>query len=406
MTHTLTVVYGGMWGSEGKGDVVAAITRRHASQSLDQIMAIRVGGPNAGHTILDDIGEERKLQSMPVSAFCSENVISVLGASAVILPDLLAREIRWLSDVRGDDLPSIVIDRLATVIFPHNMWEETGMKESIGSTGEGVGSATAAKVMRSAWTFQTYLNRVMAAGTQKNGQKELPFFAHESDEVWKSRVDDAMYISARVVFDDTVSLINNALVWQTKGLHVIVEGTQGVLLSLNTSGNYPYVTSRDCTPEALLGQIGITDRAFDETNYVCVLRTFPIRVGGNSGPLPHEIDWDTLMAETGGYIKRPERTTVTKKIRRIGRWDWETVHKVLTRTRPTEIALTFVDYLFPASNEYTDFVSFANGCPDATDWLLETKLDMGVPLSWIGVGPHQMIDIQGNLEVDAEPVER
>lgn len=391
MTHKLTVVYGGQYGSEGKGDVCAAIARHHAENSLDKLIAIRVGGPNAGHTILDLNGVERKLQSVPVAPFVVKGCTPILGASAVILPDLLARELRWLDECHDGDAPMVVIDRLATVILPEHMWAETKMKDGIGSTGEGVGAATAEKVMRKAIRFEQYLQMVIMAGQDKRGQSTIAAFSHELDETWQKRVEDAVYISARVIFDDTVKTINRTVAWTTAGSHVVVEGTQGVMLSLNTSGLYPFCTSRDCTPEALLGQIGISDRAFDEADYVCVLRTFPIRVGGNSGPLPNEITWEDLMERTKGYIKTPERTTVTKKIRRIAEWDWDAVHQMLMMTRPTHIALTFLDYHFPAVAGANDFVEMVNLDGDAASWLMERKLDLGVKLAWVGVGPHKTL---------------
>ena len=53
-----------------------------------------------------------------------------------------------------------------------------------------------------------------------------------------------------------------------------------------------------------------------------MLRTLPIRVAGESGPLFAETTWEQLADESNGYI-RPERTTVTNLIRRVGRWDSE-----------------------------------------------------------------------------------
>jgi len=63
---------------------------------------------------------------------------------------------------------------------------------------------------------------------------------------------------------------------------VIIEGTQGFGLSLLHAADYPYVTSRDTTAAAFVSEAGLSP--LDVDDIVLVLRAFPIRVGGNSGP--------------------------------------------------------------------------------------------------------------------------
>jgi adenylosuccinate synthase len=184
-----------------------------------------------------------------------------------------------------------------------------------------------------------------------------------------------------ITFADTSEMLCSTVAPMT----VLVEGTQGQLLSLNTSGFYPYTTSRECGPEAILSQIGISPRGFDETEIICVMRTFPIRVGGPSGPLPHEISWEELKKITGGYVDTPERTTVTKKIRRIARMDEALTKQMLAQTCPTSIALTFLDYIFP----------WASGdCSPARISSLNTYVRQfeekyGVSVSYVSTGPGQ-----------------
>ena len=81
------------------------------------------------------------------------------------------------------------------------------------------------------------------------------------------------------------------------GQRIIIEGTQGFGLSLLHSKYYPFVTSRDTTAAAFVSEAGLSP--LDVDDIVLVLRAFPIRVGGNSGPLPNEIDWDTVTSESG-----------------------------------------------------------------------------------------------------------
>jgi adenylosuccinate synthase len=87
----------------------------------------------------------------------------------------------------------------------------------------------------------------------------------------------------------------------------------------------------------------------DEYWPVVVCRTFPIRVAGNSGPLNHETTWEALAGATDGYIQ-PERTTVTKKVRRVGRWDQQLVDRAMRANGGhfAQMAVTFADYLDPS----------------------------------------------------------
>ncbi len=133
---------------------------------------------------------------------------------------------------------------------------------------------------------------------------------------------------------------------------VLVESTQGYLLGL-TRGEYPHVTSTDITPLAVLNDAGL-DYWPVGARVVGVARTYPIRIAGNSGPLPGEISWEELSRLTGGYVK-PEKTSVTKKVRRVARPDPALMERVFSATRPDIVVATFADYLVPeAGLEYAE----------------------------------------------------
>jgi len=73
-----------------------------------------------------------------------------------------------------------------------------------------------------------------------------------------------------------------------------LEGTQGTLLDLYL-GPYPYTTHKQCTASQWVTEAGLSPALDYEV--VLVARTYPIRVAGNSGPMPQEIDWPTLAFE-------------------------------------------------------------------------------------------------------------
>lgn len=349
VTRKLTVVYGGQYGSEGKGQLVAALVARKQAYLSDRpLAAVRVGGPNAGHTAVAADGQEIKAQSLPVPMFVSRRVTGFIGPAGVILMDILQQEIKRLERIWDGNPPRLFIDSNASVITDEQMARETAMKESIGSTGEGVGAATADKVMRKSPNFGQWWS--------DGGSSTLPDWIMLAD------------VPKRLA--------------EYNG-DVLVEGTQGYHLSLNVGRGYPFLTSRDCGPEAIMGQIGINPRQFAKHNITCVFRTYPIRVGGNSGLLPYEINWDTLMQRTNGYIKVPERTTVTKKIRRIAEWDWGDALRTVAETSPTEIALTFLDYVYPEVANSTHWEQLP---PYVMAYLNDMQEKLNTPIRWVSTG--------------------
>jgi adenylosuccinate synthase len=113
-----------------------------------------------------------------------------------------------------------------------------------------------------------------------------------------------------------------------------------------------------------------------------VERTYFIRVGGNSGPLANEISWDRLQEITDGYVKTPEITTVTKKVRRIARMDFELLERAILQTRPTSIALTFLDYVFPKIAGLNPFQDLPDS-PEVAEYLHSLSDKLGVQISII-----------------------
>lgn len=83
-----------------------------------------------------------------------------------------------------------------------------------------------------------------------------------------------------------------------------------------------------------------------------VCRTYPIRVqnpaGGQSGPMAREIDWNTAEGRSGqvaGTLSPRELTSTTKRERRVGEFEWAHLRRAASLNAPTDIALTFCDYV-------------------------------------------------------------
>jgi adenylosuccinate synthase len=134
----LDVLVGGQYGSEGKGQIAAYLAPEY------QVL-VRVGGPNAGHQVYGE--PKRTFHHLPSGTERNEDALIVLGSGAVLwLPDL-EKEIKQV----GLTPDRLVIDRNAMMInrIDRNRERRT-LGNSIGSTAQGVGWATARKVLRGA----------------------------------------------------------------------------------------------------------------------------------------------------------------------------------------------------------------------------------------------------------------
>lgn len=350
----ITAVVGGQYGSEAKGAVVGVLASGYK-------VHVRVGAANAGHTVYVR-GTRHTMQQLPCAAYANPEAKLVLGAGAMISPEILFREIqlnqRWRKAHQLPPLQLFVDHRAHVVCRQHVLREQaTGLAERIGSTStvakEGIGAAQAARVMRTDY---------LMAGDYR----EL-------------LMNDDMEVV------DTVQLLREAHVFHTS---ILLEGTQGAGLS-NTTGQYPYVTSRNTSAAGLAADCGIGPMHLDHVIMVC--RTTPIRVAGNSGPFypgSEETTWRAL-----GVDEQTERTTVTKKIRRVAYFNVAQIVHGAWINSATEIALMHADYLCPeiagesGVQESSDIARYDRIGPLVALIEQETQL----PVTLIGTSPQTVI---------------
>ena len=315
----LSVIVGGQYGSEAKGAVCAHLVRRNMEKGIKSVV-VRVAGPNAGHTAYDDTGRAWALRSVPVGMVADLDAVGVIAdGSEVDLPVLL-QEVADL-DAAGLDVSSrLFISGRVTMLTDAHHFEESperrNLHKTIGSTGKGIGAARAARIMRTAQTPDLIL------ADESIYESMWHFLVAEYDESLKQwddqpeRTEELREVMGRIQWVDgsTVSMIERHL---AQGAHVMIEGTQGYGLGLHRP-EYPRVTSSDTRAIDFLAMAGINPwTSFVDPNGFSVwvvVRAFPIRVAGNSGPLFEETSWEELGLPV-------ELTTVTKKPRRVGRWD-------------------------------------------------------------------------------------
>jgi adenylosuccinate synthase len=167
-------------------------------------------------------------------------------------------------------------------------------------------------------------------------------------------------------------------------LHILAETTQGYGLSLD-GGYYPYCTSINLDPYHLLGDLEVPF-GLHNVNVWMVIRTLPIRIMGDSGPLEGETTWSKLRDRYGEHI-HDEYTTVTNRLRRVGEFDSSQVAAAVRRLRPTNIVLNFFDYLFP---EFDGLNLLGN----MKHYLNSMEASIGQRVSHIGYGPGKIVAIK------------
>jgi len=342
------VIVGGQFGSEGKGHITS-----HLANEYDVL--VRVGGPNAGHKVFLK-PEPVTFHHLPSGTLHNEHANLILGPGAVLHLDGLQKEIakHELAAAR------LAIDPQAMIIEKRDQEFEGGLVKEIGSTGQGVGAATARKVLRTSARPEVRLARDV---------KELRHYVRSTHEL----LEDAF----------------------ARGARVLLEGTQGTGLSLH-HGFYPHVTSRDTTASGCLAEAGIAPSRVRRVVMVC--RTYPIRVqspkGGTSGPMANELSWAEIARRSDlplRELRKTEKTSTTKRRRRVGEFDWHLLRKAASLNAPTDIALTFADYLSSANRKARRFEQLTE---ETIRFIHEIERVAGAPVSLIATafGSRSIID--------------
>lgn len=324
----LIVVTGGQFGSEGKGRVAGDLAEREKN-----LMAVRVGGPNAGHCIVR-FGKEWKLRQLPTAVLTNPAAPIMIGPGSEVDEELLYREVQELEEVLGKDSVKkrLRIDSTVTLLEQAHKDTESGdLTDRVGGTGSGTGAARSERLMRRA-----------------------SLWPHPGADVPRLAMD-----------------------WLDWGGTVIVEGCQGYGLGLH-AGFYPYCSSADFRAIDILAMAGLSPwyPGVEEFEVWVVLRVFPIRVGGNSGPMVGESSWEDLGLEE-------ERTTVTNRVRRVGEWDSKLARQAIRENGGSRVnvALTMVDHAVPGLAGTTKWNDRIEG------FVRQLELDMeGAKVCLVGTG--------------------
>jgi len=330
-----TVVAGAFWGDEGKGKIISYLALKDKAD-----VCVRTGSVNAAHTVHFE-GRRYALHMVP-SGFVYDKCRLLIGAGANVHVPQLLKEVEE-TGVKG----RIRVDRQASIIEPRHseVDKSDGHLKSLGTTGWGVGPAVQERAKRS-------------ARLAKDVPELQLFLANVAEEA------------------------NNAV---DAGKNVVLEGTQGLMLSLY-HGTYPYVTSRDTSAAAICSESGVGLSRVDTV--LVVYKSFITRVG--TGELPGELSKEEAVRR--GWF---ETAAGTGRERRSAPFDFSLARRVARIHGATEAAVTKLDILHP---ECKSARSFDELLQDAKEFIVEVERAAGVPVTIIGTGPDALdiIDRRGS----------
>ena len=302
----LNIIIDGGWGSSGKGKLAAWLAKKN-----NVFVSVSGFGPNAGHTYIEEDGTQVVLKFLP-SAAANPITHLCIGPDSVIKVQELLEEIKVTKSEHR-----LTIHPHAAVLEQRHVEGAQKTGRRLAGTMKGTGWAIAEKLLR---------------------KEEMKLAKHIPElKRW---------------IGDTQNLINSSM---KDGGICMAETAQGYDLSLNWGHEWPYVSSRDITVGTAMNNAGVSHRRVGKV-WGCI-RTFPIRVGnlhvngeqvGWSGPWyddQKELTWEDVTKSSGSPTALSERTTVTKKIRRVFNFSMIQLEKFLRATEPEYLFINFLQYL-------------------------------------------------------------
>jgi len=367
----IIVVIGAQYGSESKGLVVG-----HLSIEKDADYAVRTGSINAGHTVYYK-GKKYVNQVLP-TAWVNPKTKLIIGAGAYVNLDILEREVEMINEImEGDVRDRIFIDpRCGVQSTAHQKMEEKmQLHQNMGSTAKGSMASIIDKMQRS----QDY---------KLLGQR---FLKHYQITNTVELLNDAYQNKKQIIIEGT----QGALLDFHFGHYPYVTARQtGASAWITECGlplnfNYTIVSVARTFPIRVAGNSGPMG---EEIKWVDLLRSVnKKRAKYNMEPIireeilaqfagaerkvlndhriqRHPVDMSCRSSEMhSGFLSKfyqlvfdelsddakhemskiLEMTTVTRKVRRIAKFNINELRWSNTLNNPNYFVINFLNYLFP-----------------------------------------------------------
>ena len=324
------------WGDEGKGKVVDVLSENVAGCVRFQ------GGHNAGHTLV--INNEKTILHLIPSGILRDNVKSIIGNGVVVSLEALDKELTHLEEKGVSINNKLYISELCHVILPTHIaldlaHEKSLGKESIGTTGRGIGPTYEDKVARRGIRLIDFFDKTNFENKIKKSIDYHNFLLKNYYNDSEVALDDVMS-SIMPIFDKIKKYICDVtplILDLNTSSNIIFEGAQGTLLDID-HGTYPYVTSSNTLPSAASSGSGMPIKSL---GYILgIVKAYTTRVG--SGPFPSELS-NNVGRKLGEIGK--EFGTVTGRQRRCGWFDAIITKHSVEIAGIDGIALTKLDVL-------------------------------------------------------------
>ena len=330
-----TLILGLQWGDEGKGKIVDAL-----SEEVFAVCRFQ-GGHNAGHTIKVN-GQQTVLHLTP-SGILHPNVNCVIGNGVVLSLEALDKEINDLVDAGINFDNRFFVSSGCALILPSHISIDKvrDKKESIGTTGRGIGPSYEDKIARRAVRFgdlgnEKILREKVELLVSYHNRLLVELYEEDPHDIEHVIVE---LLSFKHLHDkyctDTQDLIYDWIIKENQSL--LFEGAQGTLLDID-HGTYPYVTSSSTTAGGVSTGLGLGPKYINKI--IGISKAYCTRVG--EGPFLTELfdDNGKMLAKKGN-----EFGATTGRPRRCGWLDLLALKKAVFTNSVTDICLTKLDVM-------------------------------------------------------------
>lgn len=385
------VVLDAFWGSSGKGKTSAWLADHYGSSRVSSS-----NYPNAGHTAAFQDGTKFVAKAIPTAAILRK--VKGIGIQSFISPGSGYDWVQLVKEWDQAGRPEMFIHSRASVVTEdHKRREREGAESTkhIASTMQGSGTAIADKVLRK--------EDVQLAGTAplEDEARALRIASPAAADILAG--DGLTQFLERVHVTDAWDfrvMTHSALEAGHAWLH---EGSQGYALSIDHGSHYPNCTSRNCSVQAAMDHMAVPPSLVGDV--YLNLRSFPIRVGnvvedgvqkGYSGgfyPDCQELTWEQVAAQSGmpaseaAVLAERERTTVTKRIRRVCTFSFEALKDAVRVNGATKLVLNFAQYFDWADNGLRGGnEAFLKLSRKTREFIDRAEAVAGIPVVLIGTG--------------------
>ncbi len=329
-----TLILGLQWGDEGKGKIVDNL-----SESIDVVCRFQ-GGHNAGHTI--KVNDVKTVLHLIPSGILHKNTQCLIGNGVVLALDALDKEIENLIQKNIDFKDRFFISSSCPLILPSHISIDMvrDKKESIGTTGRGIGPAYEDKVGRRAVRFGDLANESIL-------KEKIELLVNYHNAILVDIHNDQPH-NVDEIFNEVLRykhLFDNYCVdsqdlmyqWIKDEKSILFEGAQGTLLDID-HGTYPYVTSSSTTAGGVSTGLGIGPKFIDKI--IGISKAYTTRVG--EGPFMTE-----LFDLNGEHLakKGNEFGATTGRARRCGWLDLVALKKAIFTNSVTDLCITKLDVM-------------------------------------------------------------